>query len=432
MKNKFSKTILLFFLLISTISTSQIINSGNLEAELFLPSQFSWNAVKTKTGVRNFVTSPKDQLSVGPCLAFATTSTVESLYKIVYNDTQTSLDLAETFLDFSFPGQPQLNIATNNFKLPIERILTVNLGKTNRSLPGVLEPTREFYDYRDSCNDCVVLEKEFVIEFGVDNYEFAGCGDFVINNDFVTVSNAVKLSSEEISVKKIKELIISKGPITLKVKNIPIDGVRSLDRIKNYNIDSSSISYHAYSIIGWENDGNNTKWILKDSWQGKQGIIKTSTTLLPDAKFINLSNTIIRGNVTYSPQLSFFRLENVIKNNIPPLPGAKFIVNRKLQEPTPVPLTLSIIHSELHSANIGGVLYSKFYITSNVSVEDWQWRTSQLCLTRNIIKGSNISSIYISPINNGQVTVEVRAKKNNIWSPWRQKTIILSNGNGRN
>ncbi|MFK8060197.1 MAG: C1 family peptidase [Polaribacter sp.] len=420
--------IIVCFYTFSTICFSQITLLENLEAELFLPSQFSWNNVKTKTGVRNFITPPRMQPSQGPCLSYASIAAAESVYKIEYNDTNSFIELSDTYFDYDITHTFTPELVNRRFQIPFKR--TTVTYKINEFLRGFTDETSiEFINYRKEARKCIKKKKDFLAGILVDKYEFIGCGDLVSLNDFITIGKVNIFSSENFSIKKLKEYIISNGPVVVKVKNRLVNGIRTIERFKDYQISNIEQSqYHAYAIIGWENDGNNTKWILKDSWPYAQGIIKTNISLLPDNKFIELTDNIIENTIIHEPQLTFFGFEKISKNNSLPLLTDKFFVNRKLQEPIPIPLIISNIISELHSSYIGDYLYSKFIIASNVDVTDWQWRSSPNCYTRSLIKNVRSSSILISPVENGLIKVEVRAKKDGFWTNWKSISLQLGNG----
>lgn len=431
------------FLLISVTSISQIIKSGTIQVEQSLPCKFSWHEVNTNQGIRNFTTPPRNQFFAGPCLAFATISAIETMYKIEHNDTQTFINLSDTYLDLETSTDGTISflkaaINSNKFNIPIKRDSTISTYKINSYLQGVNPISTEYYNFKSQAKGCINLGKDYITWFNNNNFKFKECGGLVTNNDYVSVGNIITIDSSTISIKNLKEIIISKGPIVLRVENDEINGIKTLDKFKNYS-DSDNINYHAYTVLGWEDTNDGTKWVLKDSWQNNYGIFKTDPLKLSDSEFINLTKSTLQSNSTIRPQIKIFRVKNIKKNNF--LSSVEdFIVNRFLQCPDPIepiqntPPELSNINVILHSLNIGGVLYSNFFVSSNISVDDWQWRTSQLSLTRNLIKNDNNSNINISPINNGLITVEVRAKKNNTWTPWKQKTVILSNGSsgGRN
>lgn len=106
-----------------------------------------------------------------------------------------------------------------------------------------------------------------------------------------------------------------------------------------------------------------------------------------------------------------------------------FTANASIQCPDPE-IAISPIYFDIDYEFIGGVMYHKFWVTSNTDVDSWVWGIDYPngSIKRSQVNGSQYSSILMSPTYNDVVTVYVNAYKNGIIVAEKERRIYLSNG----
>ncbi|WP_074409899.1 MULTISPECIES: C1 family peptidase [Aquimarina] len=397
------------FLIVILISTT----SGFAQ----LPCKFSWKEVKTSSGVRDFTTPARDQIFQGPCMSHAFNAVIETMYMIEYNE-NVSIPLSNAYLymgAFSTNFWLYEDVLEDGFKIPAHKYPSSYI--YNDFIPNVDDWFSPAYNgYRGKALECISEERDFRLRevgeppvYKIDNQ----CGQLITNSDYFTVRNVSEIGSNSIrSINDIKRLLID-GPMIMKVKHSQTN--RALEKFGEYSSSElTEINDHAYAIIGWDDLGNNTQWILKDSWPKKAGYIKTQPSKLSNTTFLNL---IASGDV------SFCKLSGVVKNN-KPTRRPRFEVDENLQ----CPPELSRILVDVAVITINGKTYSKAYVSSNTVMEDWQWQFSFSRTTRSEIKQSKYASIMVSPLRSGMGTIKVRGKSNGVWTEWTTLSIYLPSG----
>ncbi|WP_103070094.1 C1 family peptidase [Aquimarina sediminis] len=420
------------FLLIGIVLTQSLYSQYNGDYQTIkerplkkeLPCEFSWAAVRTATGMRNFTSAHREQPFQGPCLSFAFNAAIETTYMIEY-DQMSPLKLSDAYLDmkvFSEDMNAYKTVLESGFEIP-KHIPGSFEYMPSTFLPGVDSWFDTAYNsFRLKAMNCINDGRNFVVS-AIDEppttYEVLDtCGDFVTEDDYLSVDDVIAIPMDIIpTVKDLKEIIIEKGPVVIKVNNEKIGSEYTLQKFKNYTTPSiETLSYHAFTLIGWEDGpGDTTKWIVKDSWLSAGAV----SNMMSDTEFIDLLT---------SETIELYRVENVVKNDT--LPNVStFTVDYDLQcAPVPQPFFLMSIGVELHYAWIGGKLYSKFFVHSNIEADEWEWSILTPSYTTSEIHGSTHSSILLSPHESGYVSLKVRARKDGVWTPWKHKTIYVANG----
>ncbi|SEC52114.1 Papain family cysteine protease [Tenacibaculum sp. MAR_2009_124] len=381
-----------------------------------LPCEFSWKKVYTTYGTRNFTTPQRNQPFQGPCLSFAFNAAIETMYKIEFN-TSSQILLSDAYTDMKvFVGEMPAfkTVLESGFRIPKRSpFQSIYLPNVNSWL------STKYNGFRMKALNCINVDRNFRVE-PIDTdpgqYEILdACGTSIHEQDNLAALEVIPINQLN-SVDQLKNIILTKGPVVIKVNNVASESGFTLQEFKTYsNSDVSPLSYHAYLMIGWKNgQGNTTEWIFKDSWpiaSGKQ---------LNNTKFLNLLSS---GTIELS------RVEHILKN------GATsqvddFTVNASLQCVAPQEtLELFSIGTLLHHAWIGPHLYSKVFVHSNIQADEWEWNISNVYMT-SPTNTSTMSSVLISPTSSGLVTIKVRARKGGYWTPWKQKVIHISNGSG--
>ncbi|CAM1359771.1 C1 family peptidase [Tenacibaculum xiamenense] len=381
-----------------------------------IPCEFSWEKVYTTYGTRNFTTPQRNQPFQGPCLSFAFNAAIETMYMIEFN-TSSSILLSDAYTDMKvFVGEMPAfeTVLESGFRIPKRApFQSIYLPNVNSWL------SPKYNGFRTKALNCINVERNFRVEPMESNpgeYEILDtCGTSIHEQDNLAAMEVTPITHLN-SVNQLKNIILTKGPVIMKVNNLALDSGYTLQKFKNYsNSEVSPLSFHAYSIIGWENGaGNTTKWLFKDSWpvaNGKQ---------LSNSEFLNLLSS---GTIELS------RVSNILKNGSASQVH-KFIVNPSLQCVTPQEtLELFSIGTLLHHVWIGSRLYSKVFVHSNIPADEWEWNISDVYMT-SLTNAPTMSSVLISPISSGLVTIKVRARKGGYWTPWKQKIVNISNGSG--
>ncbi|WP_299120641.1 C1 family peptidase [uncultured Tenacibaculum sp.] len=408
-----------------------LLNFLSIFSQTNLPCQFSWENVATNNGYKKFITNPIAQPFNGPCMSYAVSSAIESMYMIEHNTTQ-AIKIYPAYLDIKvWEGEfhQYKEVLESGFLIP--------------SKLGTSALKNEYISSNDRSNDpkyvgirnpnpatgvtplkCVNEQKDFLLTSVENNgkvFNFNNCGQNIKNNTYLSVTSLIEINKiNVVNTNYLKNLILNK-PVIIKVNNTLNNNTYTLAKFRKDDYTHEELQktgFHAYLLIGWENIGNQTSWILKDSWRNKSKIIKTHPSILSDNDFLSM---ISNGTI----QLA--QVEGVKKNNISST-STPFQVNPSIQCP-PFSLNGTLV-VDLHYAHIGGILYSKAFINSTTLVDEWQWNFNVPTYNRNQINTNYSSSILISPKTSGIVKVKVRGRRGNSWSEWKELNIYISNGGG--
>ena len=347
-------------------------------------------------------------------MSYAFNAVIEAAYAIEYN-TNNKVDLSDAYLymgAFSTHIFNYKSLLEDEFKIPMAN-QSGGAYLYNKFIPNVDDWFSSKYNgYKYQADKCLAEGRDFRLKevgaagsYQVDNQ----CGSHLTRRTYVTVENVIDIYPYYLhSSTHLKNMIISNGPLVMKVTNTN----NLLNKFGSYGSSQAQVPEHVYALIGWEDAGHSTKWILKDSWPGHSGIIKTDPSKLSDRYLIDL---------IWSGDVKLARVENVVKNNNPPYSGQKFQVNESLQ----CVLELSTLTIDVNDIRIDNRWYSKAFISSNVAVDEWEWRFDFSRLTRSRNDGETETSIYVSAIKSGMSTFKVRAKLNGKWTAWKTKSVYL-------
>ena len=384
------------------------------------PNCFSWDNVKINSNNnRNFVSNVQKQPFQNPCISYAFVSAIETKYNIEFNNLiPYTVSSAVPYLDVKVNSEHMVTykntLENHNFEIPIKKKPIDENIRFSEFLPNIDNPFHPNYNgyYSLQTNTCIDNKRHFRIknyasepdqEWKIDTT----CDtESILNNGYLTVSEVSKLDTDSINI--VKTNIIENGPLVIKVYG------NILSNFKDY---TETVNYHAYTIIGWENiDENNTKWRLTDSWTGEDNIIYSKT--INNNSFLDfISDNYIE---IYSVKgVKFMSNSSSID---------RFTVNTSIQCPDPE-IAISPIYFDIDYEFIGGVMYHKFWVTSNTDVDSWVWGIDYPngSIKRSQVNGSQYSSILMSPTYNDVVTVYVNAYKNGIIVAEKERRIYLSN-----
>lgn len=408
------------------ILSFQLFTSSSFSQDL--PLCFSWNKVKTSSCGEelNFVENPQEQLFQGPCLSYALISTIQTVYNIESNTTKAVSDLVLSvpYLDVNVSSSISLEdvyrstLRNRNFKIAAQKSSNYSeVTRFSEYLPGINSLTHTSYTgFKNGASNCVEEEKHFKITNNGDEFSPNWVIDTSCDSEqivsYMSLQDLEKFQPSSISA--LKKRIIDYGPLVMKVSE------EILNNFKEYSTYRENLDYHAYSIIGWENDGTaNTKWILSDSWIGASGII-TSNSINNNTFIQYLNNNKIELHEVRGVELNGGSLSNTNRANV------DYSVQCESELGNVV---LSEIFKTPGEYTIGNMMYSYFQVFSDMSVIEWEWQFYS-GLSRSQLDYPKTSSIMLSPRFNGYVTVKVRAQGcSGDWTGWKQKTFYLSNGN---
>lgn len=387
-------------LLLVLLFTSQLFSQT-------IPCEFSWADAPTTNGNYNFLTSAKTQPYQGPCLTFAFNAAIETKYAIENSINNPSLKLSEAFLDYKIWGINNFETTLEGgFKIPTTNGVAYDL---NTFPPGCsVESTCHYVSQTRNCVNNSQGPKSYkfnLIEVNgalvIDPQNPVTCMGSI--GSYMTVNNVTELTNIT-TINQLKTKILSDGPIVLRV-----NGLINAKKFRNYNTPTTPFSYHAFTIVGWT---NNSKWIIKDSWNGMQGTVSTK----PNPGIISLIN---------SSMVKLYQVSGISYNGNA---HSQNPANLSVSTCTPA-LQLSNILVDLHYVTVGGYLYSKFWVTSNLSVDTWVWGIDYPngALKRSQVNSSNFSSILMSPTTSGTVTIFVNGYKNGV-KVTKERILHLSNG----
>ncbi len=378
-----------------------------------LPCEFSWANAPTTSGNKNFVTAVRSQPYQGPCLAFAFNAAIETMYGIENTKTGSNLfSLSDAYLDYKVWHAPNyLSTLNSGFKIPLRSTnpdinsFAPSSCKVNNPDPnGCSIPRSQVLNYINHPNG----QRSFMIYLDVDNsppvWSVADGGPL---GNYATVGNSSQISASQINDDDdIKNKIINDGPIVVKV-----DGSK-VTQFRSYSV-PSGLSYHAFTIIGWTDD---SRWVIKDSWPSMAGVVNTHQN-------INLVSLVNSGDV------EMYQVSQISYNGGSANTNPAVIDTGNTNCNPPVALQLTNIGVNIDYVYIGGYLYHKFWVNSNVPVDQWVWGIDYPngARKRSQVNNSTYSSVLLSPFYSGNVTVYVRATKDG-QSVTKERNIYLSNG----
>ena len=383
-----------------------------------IPCDFTWNSAPTTTGTKDFVTAVRSQPYQGPCLAFAFNAAIETVYGMENNVSGSSLfSLSDAYLDYKVWHSPfYLPTLNSTFKTPLKALsLSINnfapssCPVNNPDLNGCTIPRSQITSLINHPNG----QRSYSIFFNT-NVEppVWDVEDGGALGNYITVGNAVELTSSSItSIDDIKTTIMNDGPIVVQVSGIQ-NNIHDATLFRNYTIPSAGLSYHAFAIIGWTDDD---RWVIKDSWPGMAGIVNTKQNV----GIINLMN---------SGSVKLYQVSTISYNGGTAANNPITLSTTECTTST-VPLELSNIGLEIDYVTIGGYLYHRFWVTSNLSVDNWVWGIDYPngAYKRSQTNGTHSSSILMTPWNSGTVTVYVRAHRGSE-TVTKERVIYLFNG----
>lgn len=379
-----------------------------------IPSEFSWKKAPTTNGNKNFITSVRGQPYQGPCLSFAFIAAIESKYAIENNINNPSLELSTAYLDYkvySSNVNSYKDILENGFKIPIKNGINRNFNTFPPNCHNELD-----CNFLRQTRNCINHSQ------GEKNYSFSTISG-IASNGLEYIEDTVICQGpigNYMTVKKVKRLlnINSNNDLKLKLLNqgpviIKVNGLNNLNEFRNYGT-NLNINYHAFTIIGWTKD---SRWIIKDSWPSSAmaGIVKTKKNI----DMVGLLN---------SNSIELYQVSEISYNGT------------TSQNPATISITpeLSAIHADIGYVNINGHLYHKFWVTSNTSVDNWDWSLiyPNGFLKRNQVNMPYYSSVLLSPTSPTssdliivKVKVSVNGRYVNRTEVTKVKNINLSNLN---
>ena len=226
---------------------------------------FAWDELLTQTGTENYTTGVKTQPYQGPCMAFAFVAAMESMFEIEHADPLLTPNLSEAWLDYRTWGQSDWKGILEHHQIPVPEEACGNfppLCKDERTcnLYGAVRP------YVES-GDCFDISREFNEHIHELEYVVQGA-----SNSGIAWYRAGSVD-DELNVPDtgaLKEYIRDRGPVVLR-----IDEPANIAKFRNYN--TTGVHYHALAVIGWQDIGTCTRWLVKDSWPGMAGIAYTKT-----------------------------------------------------------------------------------------------------------------------------------------------------------
>ncbi|MEX0274230.1 MAG: hypothetical protein AB3N16_07630 [Flavobacteriaceae bacterium] len=342
---------------------------------------------------------------------------------LIESNQSTPIKLSDAYLDMKvFDSQMSAYEAVleSGFKLP-KRIPGSFEYMQSTFLPNIDTWMHPAYNgFRVQALQCINQEKNFVVS-AIDEppsvYQVSTtCGDPVVDYDYLKVGDAIPLTPSEVfSTDKLKEIIIEKGPVVLKVNNTASPSGYPLQKFKNYSTTILPyVNYHAFTLVGWENGAHDTtKWEMKDSWP-----TAAPSKMMSNTVFMDLFSTGI---------LEMYRVENICKNDARPF-STPFVVDKELQcqEAEEEMIELYTLGVNLHYIWIAGRMYSQFFIHSNAPADQWEWIVDTPAYTTSEVHQSMFTSILVSPNNvSNMATIRVRARKGNTWTPWKNRTNYL-------
>lgn len=249
-----------------------------------LPCSFTWANVTVNGEQKNFSSPIKKQPYQGPCLTFAMVSMTESIYKIEHGNANISPKLSVPYLDYWSWGSLDFEyiLETDSFAIASEPCGKWPAHCTNEQFQcyGLMDDVRSII----SSGSCFDFETT-AVEVG-SSFEYSW-NPIPINTDLPVIDyysvNTVEQNIIFASESQIKSSIINSGPFVIKVQNNnynPTTQKYTQNNVGLFNsystyepfthtyISSSSVLYHAYTVIGWKTILGQTAWHIQDPWIG--------------------------------------------------------------------------------------------------------------------------------------------------------------------
>lgn len=382
-----------------------------------LPCEFTWRAVHLPGGAIADYTSPQllAQPYQGPCMAFALVAALESQFEIDNNRPNRNLNLSEAYLDYkvnSWTNNAILGVFSNNSAVP-EQVAgnftqrcddeqdcdligpvsaCLDLGQCFEVIDTWIEPGN-YWDQSVQCATCPSSMKWA-----------RGSGVQLINNNIARLDD-------------FKSKIIFDGPIILK-----LNGHQATNTFYSYGA-SSSLSFHAVTVIGWKEVTGGIRLHFKDSWPNSAGfkysniltqsqlesLIEDGETAGQGFELFQIRNAHVIGEKPIKINYSYF----VPAHQCPP-PVAPTIQNLFINEP--------VIHR-----NFPHTVYATLNCNGEPAV-DWEWNI-QSSLVHTPIENNCNSRVNFSTYTSGSsLQIKVRAQAaNGLWSPWTTQIFSVRN-----
>ena len=230
-------------------------------------NSFSWDAVLMNDGtVHNYTTPITSQPYQGPCMAFAFSAAVESMYEIENANPNLEPDLSQAWLDYSTWGSsaPEWKGKTEGVSFPGEACGNFPLAcqhEPDCHLLGDVEPFLEVGECFEI--ETVFNEPQFPIVWVVHGKSSQGVPAYRA----VQVDDSLNIQT----VEDLKARIVHGGPVILR-----INGLSNILKFRQYN-QAAGVAYHAVLLIGWHETDYGIRWLIKDSWPNMGAITYTSS-----------------------------------------------------------------------------------------------------------------------------------------------------------
>lgn len=235
-----------------------------LPAAAQYPCSFAWNSLKATNGsTYNYTTPNVAQPYQGPCMAFAIVAAMESMYELEHNNPWSNPNMSEPWIDYLTWGSSdwKLYLETQNKGVPKAACGNFAPNCTDEvwqcHLNGTIKPITQ-------AGNCYRIDREYnesthQWEYLVNTLSPAGMSWYYAGtvDDNLTINSANDLKGHLLN-----------GPVVLKV-----DGGSNISKFRSYN--TTGVSYHSFAVIGWQDVGTCTQWLIKDSWPGMAGYAYT-------------------------------------------------------------------------------------------------------------------------------------------------------------
>lgn len=370
------------------------------------PCAFDWSQLRLPNGsIRNFTTEAEEQPFQGPCMSFAVTAAIEAMYEIENNRPFRNLDLSQAHLDyFVFPSPNVKPAFDGGYRIPTSSCGNFPPRCTDEFNDCPIQSdVKEIIDYPYSCFDISLrVGADWNLEYQVEEESNQGVNWFGVSS--VTAPFSVESKDE------LKHLIMDKGPVIVSVINSTEEDY--LSRFVNYH-DSSEISYHAFLIIGWEDDdAGNTRWRLIDSWPGAAGYKYSRPN--PGVDWLSQSSRV-----------SFTQLEGIyLGDSSPGTTPVEFDPADQCQRGPVTP--------ELHGVTVDepNPQVNQWYTAvasthCETDIAEWEFETSGVAVETGSENPDGCNySISLRPLSSGTLTVRARAKSTDgLWSDWASYSV---------
>lgn len=350
-------------------------------------------------------------------MAFALVSALEAQYEIDHNRPNRNLNLSEAFVDYEVYDWKNANLTSvfqNNFAIPEEgagNFATRCPNEQNCPLLG---------DVRACINNgqCFVIQ-DIYNETTHEWEQQVQCTPCPPGIKKARGTNVVKVNSGISRVDDFKSKLIFEGPMILK-----LNGHSVVNELYNYNA-TSSLTYHAVTVIGWEDVAGGTKLHFKDSWPGSATAFKYSK-VITDTR---LETLIDNGENSPGTGFELFQVRNahVVGERVPYINFSYF--SPADQCPPPVLNPPVVQHIFIDGPVIHRNIQHMAYATVNCNGEpavDWQWSIVSSASNSPIENGCNSRIRFTTYTQGNSLQIKVRAKAaNGLWSPWKTRTFTV-------